>query len=126
MSGYAGSWTSDTSSVESGFEVFAIATAVFARRFAVSADKSGEDANPHAPFTITRTPIPIIVSSLWVSGFASRSESTPVLVRSTRTSTCDAPSDLAVEIAASVKWESGRARKSASTVLLTVAPYSFF
>ena len=45
-----------------------------------------------------------------------------VRVRSMRTSTCDAPASLAVLIAASLTSVSGRARKSASTVLFTPEP----
>jgi hypothetical protein len=35
-----------------------------ASRLAASIDISGDDANPHAPFRITRTPMPAFVSSL--------------------------------------------------------------
>ena len=89
---------------------------------AVATEISGDDAKPHAPSTITRTPRPARVSSLCVSGFASRSESRPVRVRSMRTSTWDAPAACAAPIAASVTADSGSAKKSASTFFLTPEP----
>ena len=93
-----------------------MATAVAANSFAFATEIDGEDAKPHAPLTITRTPSPTTESSLCDSGFASRSCSNPVRVFSIRTSTCDAPSDCAVSIAASDVASNGSARKSASTL----------
>ncbi len=90
---------------------------------ATSTEISGDEAKPHAPLTITRTPKPALVSSLCVSGRASRKESKPFRVRSIRTSTWEAPASFAVLIAASLTAVSGRARKSASTFLFTPEPY---
>ena len=82
-----GAWgfaSSPDVSVESAQKL--AATAVAASFCADSTLTSGDEAKPHAPLTITRTPIPKFVSSDWVSGFASRRESKPVRVRSIRTS----------------------------------------
>ncbi|CAB4707614.1 unannotated protein [freshwater metagenome] len=67
-----GSSASETSSVESGLLVLAIATAVSASCFATSGEISGDEANPHVPSTMTRTPTPVTVSSDCVSERESR------------------------------------------------------
>ena len=59
-----GSGASATSSVASGLLVFAIATAIPASSCALETEIEGEDAKPHAPLTITRTPRPTTESSL--------------------------------------------------------------
>ena len=97
----------------------AMATAVIASCCATFTEISGLDAKPQAPLTMTRTPTPASVSSLCVSGLASRRASKPVRVRSIRTSTCDAPALVAAAMAASETAVNGRIRKSASIVLFT-------